>query len=160
MFKLNITLTKKFFLILWFFGLIPIFLSFYFSIKYSKYPIKSELKLPDEYRLFLEHMYEVNLTIQKTKSLNINFRSNPFFDEKAINQVKGDEKIKHILNIKLTTILHHDKKVCIINEKLYREGDKIGKIKIEYIGDYYVILKLPDKRKVRLEVGSSLNIAE
>ncbi len=44
---------------------------------------------------------------------------------------------------------------CIINGKVYKEGNKIfKKLKIQRIGDYYVVLEM-GKKKVFLEVGKS-----
>jgi len=61
--------------------------------------------------------------------------------------------------LKLSAIYNYEKRACVINGRLYREGEKIGKIKISKIGDYYVELSLPKGKRVRLEVGGIFSLS-
>jgi len=58
----------------------------------------------------------------------------------------------------LTSIIQTERnKVCVIDNKLYREGDEVKRYKILRIGEDYVELKGP-KGKFKVQVGGTLDI--
>ncbi len=154
--KYKLKLTSQYFIVLWSLAFIPILIAIYYPIKLINYPIKSEIRLPDEYRLLMELMQRVDKISHHKNEIELNIKGNPFVEPLPKTQNLSKDKLhrKEVV-IKLSTIISHDQKICIINQKRYKEGDKIGQIKIEKIGDYYVDLRLPNKKKVRLEVGST-----
>ncbi len=145
----KLTLKDVLFIIFWGFAVIFLLIAVYYSWKKIFFPVKNEIRIPDEHRNFLEALRKYK-SLPKKESSYFAFTNNPFYEEKS----KVNEKeIQEIL--KLTSVIKEQKKFCIINGKLYREGDKIGRIKISKIGDYYVELLLPKGKKVKLEVGAA-----
>lgn len=160
MLKYRLNLILKFFLIFWSFAIILIILSCYLALKIFKYPIITEIRLPEEYKLMLETLQKVNKHYTFVNKNDFIIIKNPFYNESEKFRNINDNLRKSYLSIHVSSIITHEKKVCILNGRLHREGDRIGNIKIEKIGDYYVIFKSPTGKRVRLEVGSSYTFVE
>lgn len=147
------------FLIFWTPAIILYLIIIFKALKINLNVTISELILPEEYRLFLNLKQREDKIRSQQRDVEIALKDNPFVIELPKVEVKTpNREIKK--ELKLTSILAHDKRACIINQNLYHEGDKIGDIKITKIGDYYVELLLPSKKKVFLEVGSTYTFVE
>lgn len=138
----------------------PVFLLFliggYFLLKQPPLSIKREITLPENYRKIMDSMKVFEEIKKREKKDDIEvftFSHNPFYTPppKPSLTIAPREG----LSLKLTMILHLERKSCVINQKVYKEGDRIGNIKIKKIGDYYVDLEVPKKGRVRLEIGAT-----
>ncbi len=146
----------QFFLILWVPVLIWSGFCFYYPWKKINYPMESEPSIPEEYKQILSTLN----TYEKLKRLpeigRVELRTNPFFSPPLLGQGNGTFSGASSFSLTLTSILNLDKRVCLINNKLYREGDRLeNNIKILKIGEYYVDLLLPKGKRVRLELGAT-----
>lgn len=120
----------------------------------------SGISLPENYRKILEVMKVLEEQKEPEREFTeLAYLSNPFYTPPPIQGSPQDAPRK-VTTLALTSILHLERKSCIINQRLYREGDRIGNIKIKRIGDYYVELEVPGKGRVLLEVGATYNFSE
>lgn len=156
----------QYYLIFWIPFILLLSLLIYYLLTFIRFPTKTEIRLPEEYKLFLELIQRADRGVLHQKKIETVFTENIFRENPFIESIPKNEKplvrieTRRVQVLKLTSIISHERKICIINQKLYQEGDKIGNIKIEKIGDYYVELLLPSKRKVFLEVGSAYTFVE
>ena len=150
---LKINLKVQYFLLLWL-PLILAILGAWYYIKKINYPVLTEIRLPQEYIEFLNISSKEAKEAKKREEIR-NFTHNPFASKSLETKVEQVSTYKEQRIISLSSILILDKRACIINNKLYKEGDKIDKLKISKIGDYYVVLTLPNNKKVYLEVGAT-----
>ncbi len=148
----KISLKTQLFILFWTFPVLYLGIMLYYPLKKFSYPIKEEIRIPEEHRQFIEASRKFEKSPKK-KEYSIDSIKNPFY-----NETQGGPKLASIeplqQTIRLTSVFNYEKKSCLINGKLYREGDKIGKIKILKIGDYYVEILSPMGKKIRLEVGA------
>lgn len=159
--KINLNLTTKYFLLFWIPVLVFFIIFIYLITTLIRYPVKSEIRLPEEYRLFIDLIQRTDKIAVKQKKIEPILEENPFIDHThTVKKPPTTIEPKRELTLRLTSIISNDRKTCIINQKSYREGDKIGAIKIVKIGDYYVELLLPSKKKIILEVGSTYTFRE
>ncbi|MFN3505693.1 MAG: hypothetical protein ACK4Y7_05760 [Caldimicrobium sp.] len=155
----KLDLKFKYYLYLWGPFFILSFIMIYYPLKVLKYPQKSEITLPQEYGVILEYLKRLDVPKETKGELEITLKTNPFLEGVTLDQTT-EEALPSAQVLNLTSILHTYTKACIINGKLYKEKDKIGKILISKIGDYYVELFLPNKKKVILEVGGTYTFSE
>ncbi|MEZ0344225.1 MAG: hypothetical protein ABWJ99_05435 [Caldimicrobium sp.] len=127
---------------------------FYYPLKKLFYPLKQEIRIPEEHRQFIHSLRQYE-RIPDKKIESIKIAKNPFYEETS-KKIGGTLLPETLI---LTSIFKDNKRGCIINGKLYQEGDKIGKIKISKIGDYYVELLLPKGKKIKLEVGAVFTLS-
>lgn len=128
----------------------------YFLLKQPPLSIKREITLPENYRKIMDSIKVFEEIKKKEKKDDIealSFTQNPFYTPPP--QPSLTVAPREGLSLKLTMILHLERKSCVINQKVYKEGDRIGNIKIKKIGDYYVDLEVPKKGRVRLEIGAT-----
>ncbi|MDW8095050.1 MAG: hypothetical protein RMI63_08550 [Caldimicrobium sp.] len=154
-----ISVKTKFFLIFWAPAVVFCLGLNYLFLKQFKPVTKGEIKIPEEHRQFINTLRK----LERPKEIPLQALdlpasySNPFYIQPPTPPDKGgnlsEAKVKEPL--KLTMIMQIDQRVCIINNKPYKEGDSIGKIKIKKIGDYYVDLETSKRKIVRLEIGAT-----
>ena len=157
----GIDLKTKYLLFFWAPALFLLVLVFLLISK-KQFPVLSAVQLPQEYSQMLSQLsVKRNLPTLREEEKSSFLKENPFLNAVAkgnattIGNTTLDSTVASSNTLTLSMILISDKKSCIINNKLYREGDKIGEIKISKIGDYYVVLTLPNKKKVYMEVGAT-----
>jgi len=180
--KRGLSLRMQYLLLFWGTTCLFLFLMFYYPLKKFSYPVKSELKIPEEHRHFIATIWKYEQKYEGVFKKEENERLidyNPFYEEKSNAEKKpnvpGEPPIRlpvlpvdftgipagipveNVLMISATFNGDGEEKGCIINGKFYREGEKIGNVKIARIGDYYVVLLLPKGKKVKLEVGVPFN---
>lgn len=136
-----------------------IFLAFFVSInlyfhkKLSETPSEGKKELPAKVREF-NHVVELLRRIRsftKNQEVVVGKLKNPFYEERSIAGGFGSKVV-----LKVNSILLGDRKVCLVNDRFYKEGDRISPdIKVLSIGDYYVDFKISKKGVIRVEVGST-----
>lgn len=148
------SLKGQLFILFWIFPLLFFFIMLYYPLKKIAYPVKQEVRIPEEHRQFMQAIRQFERIHEKSKEPLI-IAKNPFYEEDS----KRQAQVLSPETLKLTSIFKEKKSACVINGKFYREGDKIGKIKIFKIGDYYVELLLPRGKRVKLEVGGVFTLS-
>lgn len=144
------------FLFFWSPVILIFLLGLYLLNKHPFLSIKREITLPENYRKIMDSIKvfeEIKKREKKDDLEALTFTQNPFYTPPP--QPSLTVAPREGLSLKLTMILHLERKSCVINQKVYKEGDRIGNIKIKKIGDYYVDLEVPKKGRVRLEIGAT-----
>ncbi len=154
---------------LWAFLLLPAVLFFclgaYFLAKSQENSLKVYFQLPERYsalRALVMDYKQIQLKLEQNykKPLHKKLKTNPFFSPALTASARASfSKIPSFQKeFRLEMVLKFEssgKGFCVINDKLYEEGDKLFQnLKIKKIGDYYVELKA-GKRVVRLKVGDT-----
>lgn len=157
--RVELDLKKTFYLVFWLPFFLLLILIFWYPLKAVKFFQPLEVKLPDVYATIYKYALGEKKDLGKEALLQVAFEKNPFYTPKIING-NATEKIPIKNTLQLTSILQMERKICVINGKLYKEGDTLGNIKIKKVGDYYVVLLLPNNKKVLLEVGATYSYSD
>lgn len=155
--KIRLDLKGQVYILFW--GPVILFfvIMLYILLKQPVMYSHSGVSLPENYRKILEVIKVLEEWREpEPKWDELAHLSNPFYTPPPI-QGSPQSAPGEVITLTLTSILHLDRKSCIINQKLYKEGDRIGNIKIKKIGDYYVELEVPGKGRVYLEIGATYN---
>ncbi len=137
----------------------------YILVKSQKNSFKVYLHLPERYsalRTFVTEYKQVQLQLKQNKNrvLPDRLKNNPFFypplpssSGKSFSKIPAFQKKFHLEMV--FKFENTEKEFCVINDKLYKEGDEVFQgLKIKKIGDYYVELEA-GKKVVRLKVGDT-----
>uniref|UniRef100_A0A832GNW9 Uncharacterized protein n=1 Tax=Caldimicrobium thiodismutans TaxID=1653476 RepID=A0A832GNW9_9BACT len=157
--KIRLDLKGQVYIIFWGPVILLFVIILYTLLKQPVMYSHSGVSLPENYRKILEVIKVLEERKDPEPELDeLAYLSNPFYTPPP--QGSPQSAPREVITLTLTSILHLDRKSCIINQKLYKEGDRIGNIKIKKIGDYYVELEVPGKGRVWLEVGATYNFSE
>lgn len=150
----NLGLKGRLLILFWAPVLIAFSVVLYYAYVKLTFPVASEITLPQEHRQFVEtfrRYEEFKNTLKKEEIDLATLTQNPFYSQVASNKTQASVS-PFVLKVSSIVTMGRSR-FCIINERSYKEGDKIEKLKIVKIGDYYVELKTPQGKKIRLEVG-------
>jgi len=156
--RVELPFFAKILLLFWVPALIYLIVMMYLHQKFMKFAHIPDLSLPPEYQHFVEAIkwYHPSQVGPSSKTLDgFQIKYNPFYRPPVTPSDQGVLTALQPTFMRLSSIMHIEgHKACVINDELYKEGQRIGPYKIIEIGDYYVKMAGP-KGSIKIEVGAT-----